>query len=120
MTAGAPAGFKLITAVLPVQCDALGVMDGLRTELGVLAADVHPGRGVSHLSARRSRRRIGDMSEKKILTAIVRDDQAEAVFAYVHDKAEIGRAHGGLVYQQPLLRSTVYELPDLGPDSKRP
>jgi hypothetical protein len=117
VNAGAPIAFKLITAVLPVECDALGVMDGLRKDLEVLAVDVHLGRGASHLSPRRSRRRIGDMSEKKVLTAVVREDQAEAVFAYVYDKAGMGRAHGGLVYQQPLLCSTVYELPDLSTES---
>ena len=98
MSSGAPAGFKLITAVLPVESDALGVMEGLRTELGVLAADVHLGRGASHLSprSRRRRRRLGDMSEKKVLTVAVPEEQAEAVFHYVYEKAGIGRAHGGL------------------------
>lgn len=119
MGASSAAGFKLITAVLPVESDALGVMDGLRSDLGVLAADVHLGRGASHLSSTRSRRRIGDMSEKKVLTVVVPEDQAEAVFAYIYEAAGIGRAHGGLVYQQPLLRSTVYELPDLAPESER-
>ena len=120
MTAAGPARFKLITAVLPVECDALGVMEGLRTDLEVLAAEVHVGRGASHLSPTSSRRRIGDLSEKKVLTVVVPDDQAETVFTYVYDKARMGRAHGGLLYQQALLRSTVYELPDLDPEPKRP
>lgn len=119
MAPGAAGGFKLITAVLPVECDALGVMETLRTDLGVIAADVHLGRGGNRLSPRRFRRRIRSMTEKKILTVVVPEDQAEAVFAHVYDKAEIGRLHGGIIYQQPLLRSTVYELPDLDPESEQ-
>ena len=57
------------------------------------------------------------MSEKKVLTVVVPEEQAEAVFRFVHDQAGIGRARGCVIYQQPLLRSTIYELPDLAPES---
>ena len=105
--------FKLITAVLPLRCDALGVMDGLRRDLGVNASALHLGRGTSRLRMQRSKPRIGDVSAKKVLTTVVAADQADEVFAYVYEKADMGRPHGGVIFQQPLSRSTVYELPDV-------
>lgn len=117
MASGAATAFKQITAVLPVEIDVLALMEGLRVELGVAAADVHLGRGASHLTSRGLRRRLGAMSEKKVLTIIVREDEAEAVFGYVYEKGDMGRPHGGLIYQQRLLRSTVYELPDIASEA---
>jgi hypothetical protein len=113
MSSDSAGDFKLITAMLPMECDALGVMDGLRRELGIVATDLHLGRGASHLTVQGFGRRIGGVTEKKVLTVVVSAHQADEAFAYVYDETDMARPHGGIVYQQPLLRSTVYELPEV-------
>ncbi|MEM7245582.1 MAG: hypothetical protein AAF533_09575 [Acidobacteriota bacterium] len=104
--------WKLITAVLPSDVDVHALLERLRTEKGLTAANLDHGRGVGRF-ARAGGRRVGETSEKEILTALVEASKADDVFAFLFDAADMNRPHGGLLYVQPIRRATRYELPDV-------
>ena len=102
---------KLITCILPIGV-AHSVGETLKNEKRIVTANVSNARGLVKLT-RHSHRRLGDQSEKQILTVAVPDDQADEIFEFIYHEAKIDRPHGGLVYMSTLQRATTFVLPDL-------
>lgn len=103
--------YKLITCVLPVGV-AMPVVRKLKSEKGVVTANVNNARGVGKLTAR-EHRRLGNQTEKQIMTVVVPAARADEIFAFIYHEAGINQPHGGLMYVHGLARSTEFALPDL-------
>lgn len=104
-------GAKLITAILP-RGRGIPVVRVLRDEKGLAAANVNSARGTGRI-AHRSLRKARTETEKDILTVVVPNDRQEEIFEFIYECAEIGRPHGGMIYQTNLAAATAYSLPDL-------
>ena len=79
-------------------------------EKGVIAANINHARGTGRLSPL-SYRGIGEETEKEILSVVVDADQADELFIYIFNIAEIDRPHGGVIFQTALTIATHYEIP---------
>jgi len=102
---------KVITCILP-KGRAMKVAKALTKERGLTAVDIHYARGNGRLTPLRYRG-IGETSEKEVLTVAVPSEQADDMFEYIYELAEINRPHGGLMYMHGLLAATPYTLPEL-------
>lgn len=101
---------KLITAILPAGA-AMPVVRKLKEEKNMLRANVHHARGIGQIMS--ERRRLGDQSERDVLTVVVDADVADEIFEFVYFEAGIDRPHGGIVYLSRLSAATVFSLPDV-------
>ncbi|MDX1582505.1 MAG: P-II family nitrogen regulator [Thermoanaerobaculia bacterium] len=110
MQAAAPS--KLISCILPPGI-AYDVLEALKSEKEITEANVNNARGMGHLTPLAHRRRIGSETEKEILTVIVPAERADELFAFIFERAEIGRPHGGIIFMNDLVRATPFVLPDL-------
>ncbi|MCW8924243.1 MAG: hypothetical protein OQK69_11540 [Gammaproteobacteria bacterium] len=101
---------KLITAILP-KGRALAVVDRLEHEKQLTTANFNFARGMGKLTPAKYRG-VGEQSEKEVLTVVVEESQADDVFEYIYNVAEINRPHGGIIYMQSLMQSTSFVLPE--------
>lgn len=102
---------KLITAILP-KGRGSNLVKKLVTELGIATVNVNYARGLGRITPLRHRG-VGETTEKSIVSVMVEAERADEVFEYIFYEAEINRPHGGMMYQQPLLATTAFTLPDL-------
>lgn len=107
--------YKLITCILPKGV-AMGVVRDLKTEKGIITANVDSARGMGKLTPL-AYRGVGEQTEKEILNVVVRADLSDELFEYIYHVANINRPHGGLIYLCKLQQATAYSLPDL-PDEE--
>lgn len=101
---------KLISCILPKGI-ATDVVEALRTDKGILTGNIDNARGAGHLTPT-AHRHAGDETEKEILTVIVDTAQAESLFDWLFEQAQINRPHGGIMYMTGLQDCTPYSLPD--------
>jgi nitrogen regulatory protein PII len=108
-----PAGqhHKLITAILPKGM-GIDMLKKLKKEKGIIAANVESARGMGHLTPE-AHRGAGEQAEKDMLNVIIDAAEADALFEYIYETAEINKPHGGLLFMSRLQRATHYSLPDL-------
>tara|TARA_B100000315_G_scaffold106854_1_gene98016 strand:+ start:6134 stop:6481 length:348 start_codon:yes stop_codon:yes gene_type:complete len=99
---------KLITCIIP-KGKAIGVARILHEEKGINTANVSSGRGRGLVEP------IGFSGwyEVEILTVVVSEGEANEIFNFIYDKADVGHAHGGIMYQGKLTTSTQFELPKI-------
>ena len=102
---------KVITAILP-KGRSNELVRKLVHERGLARININYARGAGRITPLQHRG-VGETTEKEILTIIVEEHQADEIFEYVFFEAEINRAHGGLMYQQPLHAATLFNLPDI-------
>jgi len=101
---------KIITCLVPKEnSKALEVAKLLHDEKGINSTSVNSGRG-SGLARAIS---YGAWVEVDILTVIVSEHQAQEIFAYIFEKTDINRPHGGLIFQGDLSKVTAFTLPDI-------
>lgn len=105
-------GYKLITCILPKGISK-DVVKQLKSEKGIMTANINNARGVGKITPLAYRGIIGGQSEKEILSVVVPAEEADDVFAYIYDKADVNRPHGGLMYMHALQGSTQFTLPDI-------
>jgi len=101
---------KLITALLP-KGRATKLVEQLLNEHGITRVNVNHARGVGRITPLRHRG-IGETTERDIVTVIIEADRAEEIFEFIFFEAEINRPHGGLIFQEPVLTTTLYNLPE--------
>ena len=104
-------GDKLITCIMP-HGRALPVLEALKEELGILATTIHHARGTGRMTPL-AWRGVGEAAEKDVMRVIVPASRAEEVFGFIYECGGINQPHGGILYQQPLAKSTEFHLPDL-------
>ena len=102
---------KLITVILPKGRDK-ELVRKLVQELGIQRVNVNFARGLGRITPLQHRG-VGETTEKSIVTVLVAEERAEEVFEYIFYEADINRPHGGLMFQQPLLATTAFHLPEL-------
>ncbi len=101
---------KLITCLLPKKdSKAFEVAKALHDEKGIETANVSSGRGTGLVK----RVSYGVWVEVDILTVIVSEQQADEIFNFIFEKADINRPHGGFIFQGVLGNATPFILPDL-------
>lgn len=102
---------KLITVILPKGRDK-ELVKKLVHDLGIQSVNINYARGLGRITPLRHRG-VGETTEKSILTVLVDAKRADEVFEFIFYEAEINRPHGGLMFQQPLLATTAFTLPDV-------
>ncbi len=102
---------KLITCILP-HGRALPVLGALKEELGILTATMHHARGTGRMTPL-AWRGVGEAAEKDVISVTVPASRADEVFSFIFERAGVDRPHGGILYQQQLLKSTECSLPEL-------
>jgi nitrogen regulatory protein PII len=100
---------KLITCILPKGL-ALPILIKLRDEKNINRANINSARGMGKITPL-AYRGVGGQAEKEILSIIVKEEQADDVFYYIFEEADIDRPHGGIIYMRKLDMSTLYTLP---------
>lgn len=100
---------KLITCILP-KGGAMPVLKQLKQELGIVTCNINHARGSGRFTPL-AHRGVGEQTEKEILSVVVDEARAEAVFDFIFRTAEIDRPHGGLVFQSALEQATQYHIP---------
>jgi len=109
MTDAAMQQQKVITCVLP-KGKAGSVLKVLVRERELTSVDIHYARGVGRITPLRHRG-IGETPLREVLTVAVPAADADEMFEYIHELAEVNRPHGGLMYMHDLRSSTGFSLP---------
>jgi nitrogen regulatory protein PII len=93
---------KIITCLIPHH-KSLEILEQLAKEKGIVMANKSNARGTSYTT---------DFSwvEMEILEVIVQAQQADEIFAYLFEVAEIGTSQGGLIFQHALSRASDYHV----------
>lgn len=102
---------KLITCILPKGL-ALPVLKKLKEEKGIIRADIKSARGMGKITPL-AYRGVGEQAEKDLLNVIVSQNEADDIFYYIYEEADINRPHGGIIYMRQLGMATPYTLPDI-------
>lgn len=102
---------KLITCILPKGL-ALPILKKLKEEKGINRANINSARGMGKITPL-AYRGIGEQAEKELLNIVVNQDQADEIFNYIYEEADINRPHGGIIYMSQLSMSTPFILPEL-------
>jgi hypothetical protein len=50
--------------------------------------------------------------EKDILQVVVSEEEAPALFDFLHEKAAIGERHGGFMFQGSVAAASAFSLPE--------
>jgi len=102
---------RLITCIIP-KGKAVKVMEEIKSEFGLLRAQVHLARGTAP-NTPRALHGLVEHSEKEILEVIVEQQEADAMFGFLFKSLHISEPYNGIMYMQPLGRSTPYVLPEI-------
>lgn len=102
---------KLITVILPKGRDK-ELVKKLVQDLGIQSVNVNYARGLGRITPLHHRG-VGETTEKSIVTVLVDAERADDVFEFIFFEADINQPHGGLMFQQPLLATTAFKLPNL-------
>jgi hypothetical protein len=101
---------KIITCLLPKEhSKAHQVAKLLHDEKGIHSTSIESGRGS------RFAKSVSQITwvEVDILTVILSEEEAQDIFHYILEKADLSRPHSGFIYQGDLLKVTPFTLPDL-------
>jgi nitrogen regulatory protein PII len=99
---------RIITCILP-QGRARHVEEKL-FEKGLNRIGVYHARGIGPSASQRSS--VIAQTEKDVLVAVVTQEEADEVFTYLYEVAEIYKPHNGFVYMQQLTQATPFLLPE--------
>ena len=109
----------MIVCALPDDGTDIEIMRQLRKEKDVNRAESVACRGVPNLQTAKTRLgRLPEPTLSRILTVIVSDAEADDVFDFICEKAQIGQPGRGSLVQTPLLGATRYVLPDDVPEEE--
>ncbi len=104
---------KLITVVLQDNGTDLALLRKLRREKGVIRAGSFPGLGSSILAEAKTRPgKLPEPITVRVVQIVVSEAQADDVFEFVCENAEIRQPGGGVVFQGPAPFATPYAFPE--------
>ena len=112
-------GTKLITCVLPDDGSHKVLLKALRDEKQIIRAEATSCLGVGGLAdATVKPGMLPDTFMERLVTVVVPEAEADALFEYIYEKARVGRDGGGIVIQSALATATPYTLPEDLPDER--
>ena len=100
----APAS-KLITCILP-KGHGHQLLPLLKNELGIVTATLSTARGGGRSYVGMLGK--GEQTEKDLVNIVVTHADADAVFAWLYQRAGIGEAHGGVIFMHALAKATQF------------
>ena len=105
---------KKIWAILPDDDHITTVVQALKDEKGILTAHQTSCRGIGAVGRREPEKGFRSPPPKtlRLLTVVVPEDQADEVFDFVFEKAEVNKPMGGIVFMGPLDGATAFLLPE--------
>jgi nitrogen regulatory protein PII len=95
---------RIITCILP-DGYARPVLEKLYQDKGISRFGFYHVRGVGGSGSHRSG--FIEQTEKDVISVVVRKEQADEIFAYLYEIAEIYRPHHGFMYMQKLEKATA-------------
>ncbi|MEQ8233660.1 MAG: hypothetical protein RLW61_20300 [Gammaproteobacteria bacterium] len=99
--ATAPA--RLITCIVPAG-EGFALAESLHEEMALSTVDLTHGRGASQRSGTFA-------DEMDVLTVVVAAERADAVFAFVYERARIASMPNRFMFQMALEAASPYQLP---------
>ena len=109
----------MITCMLPDDGSDIKIMHQLRKEKNITRADSIACRGEQNLQTAKTRLgRLPEPTLYRILTIIVTEAEADDVFDFVYDKAQIGQSGRGSLLLTTLIGATDYVLPENLPEEE--
>ena len=104
---------KLITCVLPDDGSHKLLLEALHREKNITRAEAVSCLGMTRLAdANIKPGTLPDTFLARIVTVVVPQTEADSLFAFIYEKARVGRDGGGVVMQSALATSTPYILPE--------
>ncbi|MBF0097760.1 MAG: hypothetical protein HQM04_13055 [Magnetococcales bacterium] len=106
---------QLITCILPEDGTDHALLTKLKAEKGIITANSQSCQGISILSLVPNSGKGGKQPVAegvRIVSVAVPEDQAEMLFEFICDNANIDRPSGGVVLMGPLHGFTTFTLPD--------
>ena len=111
---------KMIVCMLPDDGTDIEILHQLRKEKNITRADSVACRGIYNLQAIKSR--LGKLPEPilyRVLTIIVTEAEADDIFEFVHEKAQIEKPGRGVLTQTTILGATQHVMPADVPEEAR-